>query len=590
MWSLFRRSPAQPSPSIADQVLAQEEAKHPKPMVHKKDTVSADVISVLGNGLDAILNEVYTHLDSSAARKDLDLLIQKLPYQIQPDLYSQLATEPHPTFQPLYTVLSSLPPSEATSNFHYLYQHFLELLEKQVEKETIRTLLQKVYEDDKARLKQELLISFLDILPAGYLDQERVTLMGRDELLKTLDQLRLEKDKVEEAQIRDDALLASIGDGVVAVSSDHKVLFSNLPAREMLGVDEKTLAEGDWFELVKLVDDKGNLVPNESRPMFLALKTQQRVATNSLSFLRPDKSILAASMTATPFIIRGQPVGAVITFKDTTREREIDRQKTEFISVASHQLRTPLGSMKWNLEMLSKGYYGEVSDEAKKILVDALDTNERAIKLVNSLLDISRIEQGRVPNHPVDADVRQIIEETLKEVQPLAEAKDQTLRFETTETPTVHLDAGRLREVVENIISNAIKYTPKSGKVEVALKTDDETFTIEVADNGMGIPVQEQFKVFSRFFRAENAINQEPNGSGFGLFVVKSYVEAWGGKVWFKSPTQPDGTGTTFYLQVPLKPHELISMAPAEEKPLAEAPAAPKPPSTTPEGIQPDHA
>lgn len=590
MWSLFRRTPAKSSPSIAQEVLAQEEAKRPKPVVQKKNNVSSDVMSILGNGLDGILNEVYAHMDSSSARKDLDLLIQKLPYQIQPDLYSQLATEPHPTLQPLYKVLATLTPEEATSNFHYLYQHFLELLEKQVEKDKIHELLQKEYQEFKATVKPELLIAFLDIVPAGYLDQERGTLMGRDELLKALEQLRVEKDKVEEAQIRDDALLASIGDGVVAVSSEHRVMFSNQPAREMLGLDEKTLNEADWFELVKLVDDKGEVVPNESRPMFLALKTQQRVTTNSLSFLRPDKSILAASMTATPFIIRGQSVGAVITFKDTTREREIDRQKTEFISVASHQLRTPLGSMKWNLEMLGKGYYGEVSEEAKKILTDALDTNERTIKLVNSLLDISRIEQGRVPNHPIDADIRQIIEETLKEVQPLAEAKNQILRFETTETPVVHLDAGRLREVIENIISNAIKYTPKDGKVEVSLKTDEENFTIEVADSGMGIPVKEQFKVFSRFFRAENAINQEPNGSGFGLFVVKSYVEAWGGKVWFKSPTTPEGTGTTFYLQIPLKPLEILSSAPAKEEPLAEAPAAPQPLPSSPEGVPPANA
>jgi len=559
MWSIFRRTPAKPSPTLAEELLQ----TGAQTLSHSRvsTVMLSPLVNVLSRGLDSLITKTYTFLDPSRAREDLDTLVQRLPYQIAPEVYSQMATEPTPTFQPLYEVLTTLSPEDATSNFHYLYQHYLDLLNHHLEKPELQAMLQKQYLEFKPTIKPELLIAFLDIVPAGYLDQERGSLMGRDELLKVLDELRSEKDKVEAAKIRDEALLDSIGDGVVAVSSEQKVIFSNQSAREMLGLTEADLFEKKWFDIVHLVTEKGEPVATENRPMYQSLQTQKKISVNNLSFLKADNTALPASMTATPFILHDKPAGAILVFRDVTREREIDHQKTEFISVASHQLRTPLGSMKWNLEMLGKGYYGALPDDAQKIIADALSVNERTIRLVNTLLNISRIEEGRVPDHPVETDIKEVIAATLKEVEPLAQAKKVKLECKAEKSPVICIDAGRLREVLENIISNAVKYSAQGGSVDIDLKFDADSATIQVADQGMGIPEKEQFKVFSRFFRAENAISQEPNGSGFGLFVVKSYVEAWGGKVWFTSPTLPDNRGTSFYLQIPLVPLKILNPA-----------------------------
>lgn len=542
-------------------------------------------VTALSQGLEALIAATYTHLDPAQARTDLDKIIQELPYQTPPELYTQLLTEPYPTLQPLYIRLSGQPKTEAIASFHYLYQHFINLLSQFRDQPSIEKLLEEVYTRLKPSVPPESLITLLDVVPSGFLDAERGSAMGRDELMRVLEELRSEKDKVEAAQARDEALLTSIGDGVVAIDPQYHVIFINKSALEMLGLKEELLKDKSWFEVVKLVSDKEEEVPLEQRPMYQALTTGKRMENNSLSFRKPDGSLLPAAITATPFLIHDQPMGAILTFKDITKERELDKEKTEFISVASHQLRTPLGSIKWNLEMLNKGYYGELVGEVKKTVAETNEINERLIRLVNALLNVSRIEQGRVQDHPVQTNIRTLIDAILKELEPLAQAKQvQVLLYQDNpQLPILCIDMVRLREVVENIISNAIKYNAVGGKVEIALKLDAEFITIEVHDEGMGIPESDQHRVFSRFFRAENAVKQEPNGTGFGLFVVKSYMEGWGGKVSFKSPRLPDGKGTSFYLQLPVSltatdACELPptgSMADVQPSPEPQPPAAP---------------
>lgn len=549
----------------------------------KSDLISGEVTPealaiVMGKGVEVLANATHTYFDSNTARQDLDSLIQGLPYQIPPDLYTQMATEPYPTLEPLYLRLGQLGKADTLSNFHYLFQHYVEVLNRYAQFAEIKKLLQDFFADLKPTISQELLINFLDAIPSGFLDEERGSLMGREELLRVLEELRSEKDKVEAARVRDAALLTSIGDGVVAIDGEHHIIFINDSAKQMLGLQTADIERKDWFKLVSLVTEKDQPVALEERPMYQALAKGERITNSTFSFLKKDQTRLPISLTATPFILHDKTSGAVLVFKDVTAEREIDHQKTEFISVASHQLRTPLGSMKWNLEMLVKGYYGEIAAESKKIISDTLESNNRLIALVNELLNISRIEQRRVQDHPTKTDVPELIAATIKEVQPLADARKVTLEVTGEKNlPPLCIDAGRLREVIENIVSNAVKYNAEGGTVSINLSLETKTMTVEVADEGMGIPEAEQNRVFSRFFRAENAIKNEPNGSGFGLFVVKSYMEGWGGKVWFESPTLPDNRGTTFFLQLPLEPKgevqcELTDKSEAEEV-AAESPS-----------------
>lgn len=517
-------------------------------------TGTLQLAGVLGIGVERLTYLYYASMTEVQVREDLEYLLSHLPYQIPPEVYAKLVGSNKPSLRFLLMPLAQLGKEDLIANLRFLYQHYIDALIKNNQQPQAAAAMREVYAFISQTYPQELTLSFLDLVPAGWLEQERGNLLGREELLKVLDELEAEKAKLEVANIRDEALLASIGDGVVAADLTGKVIFVNESALRLVGLQTVRITNLNWFESVSILDKNDQPLAPDQNPMKLAITTQKPCVSNDLSFVRSDKVKLAVAITATPYIIQDKVAGAILVFKDMTHEREIDRQKTEFISVASHQLRTPLGSMKLNLEMLAKNYHGELPSDAQEVVKQTLDVNERTLKLVNTLLDISRIETGRVQDHPAEVNIGEVITKTLTEIQPLADEKKIQLKVEQPgELPKMSIDASRFQEILENILSNAIKYSLEGGQVTLTVKVEAEFLKLEVADQGIGIPEKDQFKVFSRFFRAENALNREPNGSGFGLFVVKSYIEGWGGKIWFESPTLENGTGTTFFLQIPLK-------------------------------------
>jgi len=254
--------------------------------------------------------------------------------------------------------------------------------------------------------------------------------------------------------------------------------------------------------------------------------------------------------------------GMLIFFYDITdlvqtrsaleQQKEIDKMKTEFLSIAAHQLRTPLGSMRWNIEMLLGGDVGEIPKTTKEVIKQVYESNQRMINLVNDLLNVSKIEQGKMKNKPELTDILKIIKEVIGEMKIEAEKKSISisLMIEKDSLFKVFLDRKRFREVMQNLLSNSIKYNCRGGRVVVGIKSLNGCMQISVRNTGTGIPKKDQTRVFSKFFRASNAVKSETTGSGLGLFVVKSYVESWGGKVWFESV---EGRETTFYFTIPMK-------------------------------------
>jgi signal transduction histidine kinase len=172
------------------------------------------------------------------------------------------------------------------------------------------------------------------------------------------------------------------------------------------------------------------------------------------------------------------------------------------------------------------------------------------IELVNNLLDVSRIEQGRIPNNPELTDFAALVVKIGTELEVLANKKSQKLEINNhSVAPKIYIDPKRLREVIENLISNAIKYTPDGGEIKIEVDGDNREVQFSVSDTGIGIPESEQGRLFDRFFRAGNAIRSQTEGSGLGLYVVKAYVESWGGRLWFNSQ---EGQGSTFYFKLPV--------------------------------------
>ncbi|MDE2588936.1 MAG: HAMP domain-containing protein [Patescibacteria group bacterium] len=365
----------------------------------------------------------------------------------------------------------------------------------------------------------------------------------------TLEKLKKEKDLAEKGQAKDDAILQSIGDGVIATDETGNVLFVNKVAEFILGIDSATSIGKHIFDLYTLYDEKDNKIANEKSPWTITSKTEEKEG-GVFHYMRPENIKIAIEIICTPIKQKNKIIGYIEIVRDISKEKEIDRMKTEFISLASHQLRTPLSAIKWFSELMLNGDAGELTDEQKKFAINISESTDRTIDLVNSLLNISRIESGRILIDPKPTDLSELIKSILTELQPMIEDKRQKLLVSTNkDLPLINVDPKLIRQVYINLLTNAIKYTPEGGEISIFISQNGETVTSQVSDNGFGIPKMEQYKIFEKFFRAANAVRIETEGNGLGLYLVKSIIESSNGKIWFISE---EGKGTSFFFTLPI--------------------------------------
>ncbi|MBI5126625.1 MAG: HAMP domain-containing histidine kinase [Candidatus Taylorbacteria bacterium] len=226
--------------------------------------------------------------------------------------------------------------------------------------------------------------------------------------------------------------------------------------------------------------------------------------------------------------------------------RELDKRKSDFLSVMAHQLRTPLAGIKWTFNILLSEDLGTLNEEQKKFLMKGYESNQRMINLIEDMLGAERIGSGRAHFDFETTGIHQVLETVMFELTPQAANRDVSIKVEGINeklTPVV-ADSEKLKAVFQNLIDNAIKYTRAGGTVTVRCTDNGEFFVIAIKDTGIGIPQEQQKYIFNRFYRAPNAIKEQTDGSGLGLFIVKGIVEKHGGTVWFDSE---EGKGTTFY-------------------------------------------
>jgi len=243
--------------------------------------------------------------------------------------------------------------------------------------------------------------------------------------------------------------------------------------------------------------------------------------------------------------------------RDITHEVEIDRAKTEFVSLASHQLKTPLTAISWLTEALLSGDKGPLNDEQRKYIENIHATDRSMMEMVNDLLNVSRIELGTLQLRPEDIDVVAFAQSVIDEQKQTADAKYIAIKYEHEESlPHMRVDRNLIRMVFQNLLSNAIKYTPAGGNASVTIARGSgmsDTVYVTVADTGIGIPKDEQDKVFQKMHRAKNAQTSVPDGTGLGLYVVKTIVERVKGTITFDSV---EGKGTTFHVTLPVIWHD----------------------------------
>ncbi len=246
----------------------------------------------------------------------------------------------------------------------------------------------------------------------------------------------------------------------------------------------------------------------------------------------------------------GKLVGFFATEEDITELDRLDQTKTDFVSLVSHQLRTPLTSLNWNIEMLLGGDYGKMSQAQKDVLAQMQTVTRGMNALVTSVLNVSRIEMGVLDIQPTPTDFAAACEDVLKQLHMKIDEKNQTITEEfEKELPKVPADPKLLQNVMQNLISNASKYTPTKGKICIKIYVRGNEILTEVSDNGAPIPMKDQPRIFTRMFRASDAVQRDAEGNGLGLYIAKSIVETAGGKIGF---TSKEGEDTVFWFSFPL--------------------------------------
>jgi PAS domain S-box-containing protein len=363
---------------------------------------------------------------------------------------------------------------------------------------------------------------------------------SRIALLNILEDVEEAQKTAEEEKNKIRAIISNLSDGLLVFNKEGKISLVNPQVEKYFEVKESELLGKSFSEI-------------SQTPFLFSLKGifkgELKEAFRQELMLKEN---LILEISSLPILKEKDPVGFLIICHDITREKNIEIMKSEFVSVSAHQLRTPLSAIKWTLRAILDGDMGNLNQGQSDLLQKTYTSNERMINLVNDLLDVSRIEDGRNIYKPSLGDIEQLIKYFIDSYKSEAERKGVKLEFkkESRKVPKILFDSEKMKLVVQNLIENAARYTPPGGKVTVSLKNDKKEVEIAVSDTGVGIPQNQQQRVFSKFFRAQNVIRMETEGTGLGLFITKNIIEAHGGRIWFESE---ENKGTTFHVALPVK-------------------------------------
>jgi PAS domain S-box-containing protein len=382
-------------------------------------------------------------------------------------------------------------------------------------------------------------------------------------MLNIMEDLQEQQQRLLNSKAKDEAMLVSIGDGLIATDEVGQILFTNPSFERMLGWKQQEVVGKKLIEVAPLVTDEGEPIPPQERIVSQTLQTGEltRYTDKKVSYLTKSGEKLPVSITVSPIIVNGAVTGAIEVFRDITKETEIDKAKTEFVSLASHQLKTPLSAINWYSELLLSQESGTLNQQQQDYLAEITSGSKRMVDLVNALLNVSRLELGTFSIEPAMVEILPIVRSVLDELKSEIDAKDLTLHEKHDTLPAISADPNLTRIVVQNILTNAVKYTPQGGSVTVRLLKAQKgstvaTKTIEadsilysVTDTGYGIPKKQQSKIFTKLFRADNVQEKDTDGTGLGLYIIKSILDSFGGAIWFESA---ENKGTTFYITIPL--------------------------------------
>jgi len=360
-------------------------------------------------------------------------------------------------------------------------------------------------------------------------------------LINILEDSQAARKEAEEEKDKTQEIINSLADGLLVFDRENYLALINPRAEEFLNIKKGELIGKDVVDFSRFEQLK-NLATLIGKDIKEDLFRKELKLTGDFIL----------EISTVPLIAGKTKVGTLIILHDVSREKIVERMKTEFVSISAHQLRTPLSAIKWTLRMLLDGDLGKISEEQREFIGKTYISNERMINLINDLLNVTRIEEGRYLHKPFLSEIAPVLQFVINSYKEEFKKRLISIKFKKPKKklPKVLLDIEKIKLAFQNIIDNAVKYTPANGKVVVSLENNDKEIMVSVKDSGVGIPKERKGRVFSKFFRGANVIKMETDGSGLGLFIAKNIIESHGGKIWFKANKEK---GTTFCFTVPIR-------------------------------------
>ncbi len=353
-------------------------------------------------------------------------------------------------------------------------------------------------------------------------------------------------------KVKADAVFQSMGDGVFVVNMKKKVILVNNAAKELIKAKSSEQILGKFYGSIFKLKHKRKILSYETDcPIQKAISENKQILRNDLSVTTIYGKEIFVALYAAPVIdARGNAIGAIAVLRDITHEKEMDRIKNEFISIASHEINTPLAAIEGYLSLFMKKNASVLDKTSTAFLQRAYSATSRITTLLTDLLSVSKIDQGKLIIEVKPICIEKLVQEIIKDF--LVQIKNSKVKLEFKKPqrtlPKVQADLGQIRRVISNLISNALKFT-KSGQVTVEIICGRKEVTISVSDTGIGISPEHLPHIFGKFYRVDTSATRETEGSGLGLYIAKSIIELHGGKIWVKSK---EGKGTTFSFTLPI--------------------------------------
>ncbi|OHA83131.1 MAG: hypothetical protein A2937_01030 [Candidatus Yonathbacteria bacterium RIFCSPLOWO2_01_FULL_47_33b] len=396
-------------------------------------------------------------------------------------------------------------------------------------------------------------------------DKRKITEQYSKELEKTVEEKTSELNKTK---IHIETVIENLTSGLIEYDSDFTIMRINYAAEEMLGlvrgsvvgkkIKPEDTTKGELESLARV--SYPGLVPGV-RKLSKDVSGLNAADVHEIMIRQPFEKEL--QVITAPIISpqTGEMHGFIKVIRDVTREKMISKSKSEFISIAAHQLRTPLSAVKWAMKLVIDGDMGPLNPEQLQFLMRGYETNQKMISLVNDLLNVARIEDGRFGYAFKEANMMEVVNMIINSSKLASRERDVDveLRNSAGDLKPFVFDAEKMSLAVQNLLDNALKYTNPGGKVVLDISVEGDYLKMKVSDNGVGVPKNQLTRLFSKFFRAENVIHLQTSGSGLGLFIVKNIITRHGGDITVESE---EGKGTTFTFVIPTKE----ALIPVEEK------------------------